>query len=89
MNALTQNILVLILALAIDVFLPDPPNRIHPVAWMGRVINALQRLAPAKPKPALLFGAVLALGVVGASAVAAHLVVQALRGVGYMLREES
>ena len=82
MNALAQNILVLVLALALDVFLPDPPNRIHPVAWMGRAIDALRRLAPTKPAPALLFGAVLALGVVGASTVVAHLVVGALQSVG-------
>ncbi|MDE0231933.1 MAG: adenosylcobinamide-phosphate synthase CbiB [bacterium] len=82
MNALTQNILVLVLAVALDVLLPDPPNRIHPVAWMGRAINALRRLAPTKPTPALLFGAVLALGVVGASAVVAHLVVEVLHDIG-------
>ncbi|MDE0233734.1 MAG: adenosylcobinamide-phosphate synthase CbiB [bacterium] len=82
MNALTQNILVLTLAVALDAFLPDLPNRIHPVAWMGRAINSLQRLSPSKPTPAVLFGAVLALGVVGVSAVVSHLVVEGLLNMG-------
>ena len=82
MNALTQNILVLTLAVALDVSLPDPPNRLHPVAWMGRAIDSLGRLAPTKPTPALLFGAALTLGMVGASAVVTHLVAEALRNVG-------
>ena len=82
MNALTQNILVITLAVALDVFLPDPPNRIHPVAWMGRVINSLKRLAPTNPAPALLFGAGLAVGLVVASAVLAHLVMEALGNLG-------
>lgn len=82
MNALTQNILVLTLAVALDVFLPDLPNSIHPVAWMGRAVNSLKRLAPERPTPALLFGAMLALGVVGVSSVVAHLVVEALHNVG-------
>ena len=82
MSALTQNILVLTLAVALDRFLPEPPNRIHPVAWMGRAIDSLKRLAPTEPTPALLFGAGLALGVVGVSASAAHLVMEALRSLG-------
>jgi len=32
MNALTQNILVLTLAVPLDAFLPDLPNLTHPVA---------------------------------------------------------
>ena len=82
MNALTQNILVLTLAVALDGFLPDLPSRIHPVAWMGRAINSLQRLSPTGPKSAVLFGAVLALGVVGVSAVVTHLVLEWLHNVG-------
>ena len=82
MNPLTQNLLVLTLAVGLDGFLPDLPSRIHPVAWMGRAISSLQRLSPTKPTLAVLFGAVLALGVVGVSAVAAHLVLEGLHNVG-------
>jgi adenosylcobinamide-phosphate synthase len=36
-------ILVLALATALDLALGDPPNAIHPVAWMGRVISFLEK----------------------------------------------
>ena len=36
---------VLLLALALDIALPEPPNAIHPVVWMGKTISALERLA--------------------------------------------
>ena len=38
--------LSLVLALALDVLLGDPPNRYHPVAWMGSAIGWAQRRAP-------------------------------------------
>jgi adenosylcobinamide-phosphate synthase len=34
-------IYIIILAIAIDLFLGDPPNAVHPVAWMGHVISFL------------------------------------------------
>lgn len=37
------NVGVLLIALALDILLPEPPNVIHPVAWMGKVISALER----------------------------------------------
>lgn len=37
----------LLVAAAIDRFLPEPPNRLHPVAWMGSAIGVFQRYAPA------------------------------------------
>lgn len=39
------NVGVLLIALALDILLPEPPNAIHPVAWMGKAISALERLA--------------------------------------------
>ncbi len=36
-------ILILALAIALDLALGDPPNAIHPVAWMGKVISFLER----------------------------------------------
>jgi cobalamin biosynthesis protein CobD/CbiB len=38
--------MMLAVALAWDLFLGDPPNVIHPVAWMGRLANALVNRAP-------------------------------------------
>ncbi|MEO1668936.1 MAG: cobalamin biosynthesis protein [Chloroflexota bacterium] len=34
---------VLLLALVLDLLFGDPPNRLHPVAWMGRFIGWLQK----------------------------------------------
>lgn len=38
--------MTLILGLLYDVFFGDPPNRLHPVAWMGTCIGVARRLAP-------------------------------------------
>lgn len=38
--------LVLALALLLDTLFGDPPNRYHPVAWMGSLIDRLQHYAP-------------------------------------------
>ncbi|HKB23622.1 MAG TPA: cobalamin biosynthesis protein, partial [Methylomirabilota bacterium] len=55
--------MVLLSAVALDLAFGDPPNRVHPVAWLGRALalggRALRRGGPA----ALLGGgAVTALG---------------------------
>ena len=41
-----MNTFVLIFALLIDIIFGDPPNRFHPVAWMGNLITALRQRAP-------------------------------------------
>ncbi|MCC9075394.1 adenosylcobinamide-phosphate synthase CbiB [Litorilinea aerophila] len=59
------------LALLLDLALGDPPNRLHPVAWMGQAIAAAQRRAQGSgrsPLAYLLMGAGIALG--GGAAVA-------------------
>ena len=38
--------LVLLVALALDLTVGDPPNRYHPVAWMGSMIARARRLVP-------------------------------------------
>ena len=46
------------LALALDLLLGEPPERWHPVVWMGRLIGALERRAPTSGRiRQLLFGA--------------------------------
>lgn len=70
---------VLAIALAIDALLGEPPNAVHPVAWMGRLASRLVRLAPKHdPLGQLAAGALIALAVPGAFAAAAVLVVHAL-----------
>lgn len=36
--------IVLLVAIAIDILLGDPPNRFHPVAWMGALIHKWRQL---------------------------------------------
>jgi len=61
--------IVLALALLMDILIGDPPNRYHPVAWMGQAIGRANKHAPHKGRvQPFAFGAVLATG--GAAAVA-------------------
>jgi adenosylcobinamide-phosphate synthase len=67
--------LIVILALALDLAFGDPPNRLHPVAWMGRALAAGRRVLCRGPRIALLLGgASLTLAVMGLGAGAGHLV---------------
>ncbi len=50
--------LALLVALALDRLLPEPPNVVHAVAWMGRAISWLARFAPKPPAGAFLYGCV-------------------------------
>lgn len=52
---------VLVLALLWDALLGEPPVRVHPVVWMGRLQRALRRRAPRTPLPAFLWGTLMAL----------------------------
>lgn len=44
--ALSERSLVVALALAIDLLWGEPPARMHPVVWMGRLISAERRRLP-------------------------------------------
>ena len=59
----------LVVAVALDLLAGDPPNRAHPVAWMGRAL-ALGRRLLCRGGPARLFagGALPTLAVAGAAA---------------------
>jgi adenosylcobinamide-phosphate synthase len=52
----------LLLALSLDVLVGEPPERLHPVVWMGRGLAWLERLAPASPPGRLAYGLVVACG---------------------------
>lgn len=59
---LTATLVTLLLALVCDWVLGDPPNALHPVAWMGHGIGLGRRLAPTRsPALAFLAGALLML----------------------------
>jgi len=58
-----ERAVVMSLALMMDLLFQDPPNRFHPVAWMGAVIAAAKRHAPRRgPWAQMAYGAGLALG---------------------------
>src|SRR5437763_137761 len=62
-------LLSLIVAAALDLALGDPPNRLHPVAWMGRAIGAGRRwLCHGGPPRLFVGGALVTLTVVGVAA---------------------
>ena len=50
--------LAVLTAVLLDACFGDPPSRFHPVAWMGRWIGILRRLAPRRgPLAELVYGA--------------------------------
>lgn len=51
---------VLITAFLLDALLGEPPNQIHPVAWMGRIIVWARKSTPKKGR--LLYGSILSWG---------------------------
>jgi adenosylcobinamide-phosphate synthase len=83
LNPESARLVVLLLALAIDLALGDPPNRYHPVAWIGRLLGAGQRwLCHGSPARLLVGGALVTIGVAGLTAVAAALVARLAAGLG-------
>jgi adenosylcobinamide-phosphate synthase len=70
---------LLALAVALDLLVGDPPNRWHPVAWLGRLITLGRAWAPRAPEDLALYGTFLILIVAGLAAGVA-LVAQALLG---------
>lgn len=81
-DAFTLNVLVLLLAVALDLLLPEPPAIVHPVVWMGKAISAFERVAPAGPVAGLFFGCVVVIVIVGISCGVAWLAMIALSAVG-------
>ena len=60
------DVLILIVAVIVDLLIGDPPNAVHPVAWMGWVIGQLETIGLRLGKAAqLAFGAFLTLFTAG------------------------
>ncbi len=77
-DGLVLNALTFLLAVGLDRLLPEPPARIHPVVWMGRAIAAMERIAPRRTVPALLYGCIIVIMLVGASTALAALAIYGL-----------
>lgn len=70
--AIEEGLAVFLLAVAYDILLGEPPVRIHPVVWIGKLIAFLR----ARAGPSKLQGIFLALTVIATSVLAGHILVK-------------
>jgi adenosylcobinamide-phosphate synthase len=70
---------IMLLAVGLDMAVGELPTRIHPVVWMGRLIDALRGLQAGSPRRQLCAGVVVLAAVSCTSAVAGFVVNRALR----------
>ena len=74
---------VLASAATLDLVLGEPPNSLHPVAWFGRLVSAVERRSPrGTPGIELAAGTALAILLTGAASVAGLLAARGLRRLG-------
>jgi adenosylcobinamide-phosphate synthase len=71
---------VLLLAVALDLALGDPPNRFHPVSWMGTLIAAGRRTARHLPSRLLVASGVALIALVASVAYLVGAAAQAVAG---------
>lgn len=72
---------VMLLALGLDLLLGEPPARRHPVVWMGRLVEWLERRAPeGSPRRRLAYGAAAEVLCLGAALLPAWLAERLLPG---------
>ena len=63
-------IFIFFLAIIIDLVFGDPPDAVHPVAWMGRVVSLLRRILKSQSRIVqFIYGVVMVLLVMGLFAV--------------------
>ena len=68
-----------LLAGLLDVVCGEPPNAVHPVAWLGRLVALLERRAPReRPRAELAYGVAIVVAVTGIAAVVGLALVLAL-----------
>lgn len=72
------SISVLVVSIIVDLVFPEPPNRLHPVVWIGKLITTMQRyLHVGGSRTQLISGSLIALAVVSVSGASA-LIISAL-----------
>ncbi len=77
-----EYLLIPVAAIAIDLVTGDPPNSLHPVAWMGKATALLEKgNRSRRPSLQLLYGAGLALAVTGLFTVPVYLGLAYLKSV--------
>lgn len=78
-------LLILFLALVLDLALGDPPDALHPVAWMGKVASFLEKGGMnRRPLVQLLYGTLLVLLIMGLFAVPAYFLLSYLKSLNYI-----
>lgn len=70
---ISESLAVFLLAVAFDILLGEPPAKIHPVVWIGKLIAFLRDRA----RPSRASGIALAIAVIVATVLAGHLAVKA------------
>ena len=74
---------VLLVAVALDLALAEPPARVHPVVWLGQAVAALERRAPRQGRARQFWwGVAVAAGVPVTAALAGVLAERATRRLG-------
>ena len=77
-------LLILVIAIIIDLALGDPPNVIHPVAWMGKVAAFLEKGGvKLSPRAQLLYGAAIVLLTAGLFAAPAYYLLIYIKSLNY------
>ncbi len=77
--------LTLPVALALDALLGEPPNAVHPVAWMGKLAAVLVRVSPRRPRAAaLLAGGLVTLAVAAAFTSASVLLMRSVEPIPWL-----
>jgi adenosylcobinamide-phosphate synthase len=71
-------------AFAFDLVIGDPPSRLHPVVWMGRVIEALKKLNRGSRRRRRLLGVVAALTTIAVFSLPVFLIFKLLRDVNFL-----
>ena len=78
-------ILILALAAIIDLAFGDPPNALHPVAWMGRVITPLERVGLGlHHRLQFIYGLVITLAVAALFALPVYFLLSYLEGISFV-----
>lgn len=83
-----EHLALLLLAVAWDLVLGEPPPALHPVVWMGKAMSLLETWAPEDRAGAVVYGAVVTLLVTVVFGGGAFVVLSLLRSVslvGYVL----
>jgi adenosylcobinamide-phosphate synthase len=75
-----RKFLILLVAFLLDAYVGDPPNRWHPVAWMGTLITYLRKHAPKQDAAtSFLYGGMITLGSTGLFGMGGWLAVWVMR----------